>query len=235
MATTVSTLLAYCETKTQAGAGNLNGSNGLSFLNEAMLDFRSEMIKRGIDASQLQESYVATVSPPSAGNGSTFAYPSDMWALKTIEINMTDTTPANYLLASQIDVANMPGNTSFSWLRANRGISSPLFDDRGDTYEIFPAFTGSMNLVNAIRIFYFLQPTIYASTSTNLAYPDSLDWYILAMKICSLYYESLNKFQEADYWRNLYVERMNKLNTTLARGSQQPIQPTPLQITGFEF
>lgn len=235
MATTVATLLGYCEQKTQAGTGNLNASNGVSFLNEAMLDFRSEMIKRGIDASQTQESYVATVTPPTAGNGSTFAYPSDMFALKTIEVNMTNANPQDYLLASQLDVANIPGQMSFSWLRANQSTAAPLFDDRGDTYEIFPAFNSSMNLNNAIRIFYYLTPTIYTSTSDNLTYPDSLDWYILAMKICSLYYESLNKFQEADYWRVLYVERMNKLNTTLAQGSKQPIQNTGLPISGWEF
>lgn len=232
---TVSTLLAYCEQKTQAGTGNLNGSNGLSFLNEALTDFRSEMIKRGVDASQTQESYIPSVTPPAANNGSTFAYPDDMFALKTIEVNMTDSGTQNFILATQLDVANIPGQSSFSWLRLNQPTTAPLFDDRGDTFEIFPAFTQSMNLTNAVRIFYYLEPTPYASTSDTLTYPDSLDWYILATRVCSLYYESLNKFNEADYWRNLYVKKMADLNTTLARGSQQPIQPTGLQMSGWEF
>lgn len=235
MATSVSTFLAYCEQKTQAGTGNLNGANGIAFLNEAMLDFRGEMIKRGVDASQTQEAYVASVSVPALGNGSTFAYPSDMFALKTIEVNMTNSNPLNYILATQLDVANMPNQVSFSWLRANQSASQPLFDDRGDTYEIFPSFAAGTNTSNAIRLFYFLTPTTYTSTSDNLAYPDSLDWYTLAGKVCSLYYESLNKFQEADYWRNLYIDRLNRLNTTLARGSQQPITPIPLQINGWQF
>lgn len=235
MATTVSQLLAYCEQKTQAGTGNLNGSNGISFLNEALIDFRGEMIKRGVDASQTQESYVASVGVPALGNGSTFAYPSDMFALKTIEVNMTDTGAQNYRLATQLDVSNIPGEVSFSWLRLNQSITDPLFDDRGDTFEIFPAFNVAMNTTNAIRIFYYLNPTPYTATSDNLAYPDSLDWYILATRVCSLYYESLNKFQEADYWRNLYIKKMGDLNTTLARGSQQPIQPTALPITGWQF
>lgn len=235
MSTTVSQLLAYCETKTQAGVGNLNGSNGLSFLNEALIDFRGEMIKRGVDASQTQESYIASVTPPSANNGSTFPYPSDMFALKTIEVNMTDSTTQNFLLATQLDVANIPGQSSFSQLRLNQPSSNPLFDDRGDTFEIFPAFAAGMNLTNAVRIFYFLTPTPYSATSDTLIYPDSLDWYILATRVCSLYYESLNKFQEADYWRGLYVKKMNDLNTTLARGSQQPIQPTGLTLSGWEY
>lgn len=235
MSTTVSQLLAYCETKTQAGVGNLNGANGISFLNEALIDFRGEMIKRGVDASQTQEAYVASVTPPALGNGSTFAYPPDMFALKTIEVNMTDSGAQNYQLATQLDVSNIPGQSSFSWIRLNQPTTSPLFDDRGDTYEIFPSFSSSMNLSNAIRIFYYLNPTPYASTSDTLVYPDSLDWYILATRVCSLYYESLNKFPEADYWRGLYVKKMADLNTTLARGSQQPIQPTGLTLTGWEF
>jgi hypothetical protein len=233
---TVSDLLAYAELKTQAGTGNLNtASVGLKFLNEALLDFRGEMIKRGVDASQTQESYVASVSVPALGNGSTFAYPSDMFALKTIEVNMTDTNPQNYRLATQLDVSNIPSQVSFSLLRANQSAQNPLFDDRGDTYEIFPSFASSMNTTNAIRIFYYLNPTPYTSTADTLVYPDSLDWYILAIRVCSLYYESLNKFSEADYWRNLYVKKMADLNTTLARGSQQPIQPTGLQLSGWEF
>ena len=92
-----------------------------------------------------------------------------------------------------------------------------------------------MNLTNAIRISYYLNPTPYTSTSDTLVYPDSLDWYILATRVCSLYYESLNKFAEADYWRGLYVNKMASLNTTLGRGSEQPIQPTGLTDTGWSY
>lgn len=236
MATTAAQLLTYCEQKTQAGTGTLNNATfGLNALNEAMITSRMEMIKRGVDASQLQESYVASVSAPATGNGSTFAYPSDMWALKTIEVNMTDTNPGNYITATQLDVANIPGQSSFSWLRLNQPISSPLFDDRGDTYEIFPSFSASANKTNAIRLFYFLAPTPYSSTSSDIAYPDALNIYILATKICAIYFESLNKFQEADIWNARHEKELEKLNTTLARGSQQPAQPSPIPLTGFEY
>ncbi len=235
MSTTVSTLLAYVEQKTQAGTGTLNGANGISFLNEALLDFRGELIKRGIDAAQTQESYVATVSTVTLPTGSTFAWPTDMFFLKTISVNFTDTTANNYIQAQQVDVSNVPGNGTFEWLRANQPTAQPLFDDRGDTFEIFPAFQTGMNLTNAIRIFYFLTPTPYASTSDTLSYPDSLDWYILAIKVASLYYESLNKFEEAAYWRKLYEARVAKVETTLAQGSQQPLEAQGLALTGFEY
>lgn len=232
---TVSQLLAYCEQKTQAGTGNLNSATtGLTFLNEALLDFRMEMIKRGVDASQTQESY-ASASVPASGNGSTFAYPSDMFALKTIEVNMTDGSAQNYLTATQVDVANIPGQSSFSWLRLNQPVTNPLFDDRGDTFEIFPSFASAMNLTNALRIFYYLTPTPYTATADTLVYPDSLNQYLLATKICSLYYESLSKFQDANDWNTKYNLGLNKLNTTLAQGSKQPIQPTGLQMSGWEF
>ncbi len=231
----VSDLLAYAETKTQGGAGTLNSSLGLGYLNEALIDYTTELIKRGVDASQIQESYVASVSVPASGNGSTFAYPSDMFALKTIEVNMTDANPNNYVLAQQVDVSNIPGNSSFSQLRLNQPSYSPLFDDRGDTYEIFPSFASSSNLTNAIRIFYYLAPTPYTTTGDTLAYPVTLDWYALALRVASIYFQALQKFNEANFWEGKYSERMTKMVTTLARGSQQPIEPTGLLLNGWEF
>lgn len=236
MAITVSNLLAYVELKTQAGTGTLNTTTtGLLFLNEALLDFRSELIKRGIDGAQLQESYVATVTVPAATNGSTFAWPDDMYFLKTISVNMNDTTANGYIQARAVDVANTPDQTSFEWLRNNQPAWSPLFDNRGDTFEIFPSFANASNLSNAIRILYYLTPTPYTSTSDNLTYPDTLDWYILAIKVAVVYYESLNKFDEAGIWNQRYIDRLNKLITTQAPGSKQPIQSQGLVMDGWNY
>lgn len=235
MAITLNTAINYIRQKVQTDSTGLPDADAIAFWNEALLNYRSELIKRGVDAAQLQESYVPTVSSPASGNGSTFSYPSDMYFLKTIEVNMTDTNVNNYRTATQLDVANTPSQVSFSWLRNNQPASQPLFDDRGDTYEIFPSFANATNLTNAIRIIYYLQPTLYTATSDNLVYPDSLNWYILAEKTSALYYESLNKFDEAEYWNNKYAADLEKQTVTLAQGSKQPIQPTGLQITGWEF
>lgn len=236
---TTGTLLSYVETKTQAPAGTLNSATGISFLNEAMIDLRSELIKKGIDAAQTQESYIATVTVPTYPTPSTFAYPSDMYVLKTIEVNMTDTTQQNYLVAQQVDQANLPSSlnqqTSFDFIRVNQPTNQPLFADNGDTFEIFPTFTTGMNLTNAIKIIYYLQPIPYTTTSDNLAYPDLLDVYILAERVAALYYESLNKFSEAAYWMEKSNSRLSRVGVSLARGSQQPIQPQGLGITGWEF
>lgn len=237
MATTTGTLLTYVETSTQAGTGTLNNTTtGIPMLNDAMLDFRSELIKRGVDAAQTQESYANGASTTSGGfTYSTFSWPSDMFRLKVLEVNMTDTNPQNYILAMPVDVANLPENTAFDYLRANQPTSEPVFDNRGDTYEIFPSFAYAPNTTNAIHIIYYLTPTTYSTTSDTLNYPDSLDWYILAIKVKAIYYQSLGKFDEADYWEKQYQARLNKLHDSIAPGSQQPIQAQGLPLTGFEY
>lgn len=235
MSTTLNTVLNYVRQKAETDSAGISDANGINFWNEAMLDFRTELIKKGIDAAQVQESYVPSVSVPASGNGSTFAYPSDMYFLKTIEVNATDSSVLNYTQAQQVDVANTPSEVSFSYLRENQPATTPLFDDRGDTYEIFPSALHWTNLANAIRIFYYLQPTLYTSTGDTLNYPDSLDWYTIALKTVAVYFESLQKFNEAEYWNNKYSARLTKFTSTLAQGSKQPITPIPLQLTGFEY
>jgi len=46
---------------------------------------------------------------------------------------------------------------------------------------------------------------------------------------------SLGKFEEAQAFNNKYEERVLQLIATLGRGSQQPLQATPIQLDGFEF
>lgn len=223
--TTTGQLLTYVETKTQAPVGGINNSTvGIPMLNEAMLDLRSELIRKNINASQTQEAYIASVTPPTYPNPSTFAYPSNMYILKTIEVNMTDTTQENYVVAQQVAVANLPKNTSFDWIRVNQDPTQPCFEDRGDTFEVFPTFTSSMNLVNPIKIIYFLQPSPYVTTSDTLQYPDLLDVYILAERVAAIYYQSLNKFNESEYWMGKSNARLAKLGGSLEQGSQQPLQ-----------
>jgi len=232
---TTGTLLTYVETKTQAGTGSLSVSTpGIDFLNEAMLDLRSELIRRGIDAAQIQESY-ATASLPAAGQGSTFAFPSDLFRLKTIEVNMTDTNQNNYISCGALEMANTPNNTSYDFLRKNQPITNPLVDNHGDTFEIYPSFVSGMNLTNSIKIVYFLVPTLYTTTGDTLAYPDSLHSYILADKVAAIYFQSLSKFNEADKWNEDYKKKLDNLVEAIAPTSQQPVETQGLPLTGWEF
>src|SRR3990167_348445 len=230
----LSTVLAFSRAQAQTDSNGLTDANGIIFANEALQDFHRRLVNKGVDASQLQESYT-TATVPTAGDGSTFLYPTDMMFLKAIEINYTDTTANNYLTALQLDVSNLKGQSSFSWLRGNADKNAPQFDDRGDWFEVFPAFTSADNLTKAIRIIYFKKPTDYTAVGDTVAYPENLDQAILGWRIAASYYYSLNKMDEGNMFNDKYEERVNQYINTLARVVQQPLQATPLSISGWEF
>lgn len=227
---TLANTLAFSRAQAQTDSNGLTDTNGIIFANSRLADFHRQLVNNGVDASQLQEAY-CTIATPASGNGATATYPSDALALKAIEVNFTDTSPNNYLRAEQVDVSNLQDQTSFSFLRANQSTQKPLFDDRGDWYEIFPAQACT------VRIFYYLKPTEYTSTSDTIAYPISQDYRILGWGICADYYYSLNKFEEGQMFEKKYQDGVNKYISTLGRGSSQPIQASEVNIgnNGWQF
>jgi|SRR3990167_8570725 len=229
---TLSNVLTFSRAQAQTDINGLSNANGIIFGNEALLDFRRRLIVAGVDASQLQEAYRDGI----AGTG-TYLYPTDMFWLKTIELNYSGTTSQDYKVATQVDVANIPGNKSFGWLRTNANPQTPYFDDRGDWYEIFPTPTGIHNTSQLIRIFYYLEPTEYTAASDTVVYPESLDYRILGWRIASNYLYSLGgeNMAKGDAFNAKYEERVKQLIATLSRGSQQPLQATGIQLTGWEF
>ena len=226
----VSDTLSFARTQAQTDSNGLTNASGLIWANEALLDFSRRLIAAGVDAAQLQESY-----RDGAVNTGTYLYPTDMFWLKTIELNYANSTGDAYVTATQLDVANIPGGKSFGWLRTNASTETPYFDDRGDWYEIFPTPTAAHNVSQLIRIFYYLEPTEYTAVSDTISYPASLDHRILGWRIASNYLYALGKIKEGDAFNLKYEERVKQLIATLSRGSQQPIQATPLSITGWEF
>jgi len=227
---TVTDALSFARAQSQTDIQGLDDANGLIWANEALLDYRRKLIAKGVDASQLQESFRdGTVDT------GTYLYPSDMFWLKSIELNYANSDASGYKIASQVDVSNLPANKSVGWLRTNAATNSPRFDDRGDWYEIFPTPTSSHNTSELIRIFYFLEPTEYTAVGNTIAYPESLDTRILGWRIASNYLYSLGKIIEGDAFNLKYEERVKQIIATLSRGSQQPITATPIQLTGWEF
>lgn len=220
---TLSTVLTFSRAQAQTDSNGLSDTNGIIFANSRLVDFHRQLVNHGVDASQIQEAYCDAVVP-TTGNGTTLAYPSDCLALKTIEVNYQDTQPSNYIRAEQVDVSNLSGQNSFSNLRQNASTQSPQFDDRGDWYEVFPSFQSGNNISQAIRLFYYLKPTEYTSTSDTVGYPESQDYRILGWGICADYYYSLNKFDEGMVFEKKYQDRVTQYISTLGRGSQQPIQ-----------
>lgn len=226
----LSDALSFARAQSQTDSNGLTNANGIIFGNEALVDFRRRLIATGVDAAQLQESYRdGTV------NVGRYLYPTNMFWLKEIEVNYAGTAADGYITATQLDVANIPGNRSIGWLRTNASPSRPYFDDHGDEFEIFPTPTAAHNVTSLVRIFYYLEPTEYSAVVDTVVYPENLDYRALGWRIASNYLYSLGKIEEGLAFNMKYEERVKQLIATLARGSQQPIQATPLSLTGWEF
>lgn len=227
---TYANAITYARQKAQTDSNGISDTNGLAWACDAGQDITRIMVERDLDAAQTKEWY-ATISP-SANPPGQFAWPSDMYALKTVEVNFTGSAQNNYLQATPMDVANIQG-ASFDWLRANQSTQWPLFDNRGNTGEIFP----SPAVSTIVRIFGFLQFTEPTLTTDTIPYPLSLDWRVVGDKIVTSYYESLGdaKANFAAKSEAKYQKRLNDLIQILAPSSQQPIQPTPLQLDGWNL
>ena len=224
----LSDALSFSRAQAQTDINGLSNANGIIFANEALVDFRRRLIAAGVDASQLQEAY----RDGTASTG-TYLYPTDMFWLKAIELNYGGTNADGYITATQLDVSNIPGGQSIGWIRTNASTSKPYFDDRGDWFEIFPTPTSALSQL--IRIFYYLEPTEYSAVGDSIVYPESLDYRALGWRIASNYLYSLGKVDEGLAFNLKYEERVKQIIATLSRGSQQPIQATPLSLTGWEF
>ncbi len=231
MAAQVSTAITYARQKAQTDSNGITDTTGLAWANNGLLDITRDLITRGVDAAQVAESYTTSLaSDTPAGQ---FAWPGDMWMLKTIEVDYTNTGGTNYVQAHKLDVSNLQFQTSWDFLRVNQSVASPQFTNHGDTGEIFPTpVTGSPCLV---QIYYYLTPTEYSSIGSTVNYPQSLDYRVLGDKILTSYYQSLEKFDIADKWAAEYAKKVNDAFTILAPQSKQPIYPDRLHLTGFEY
>jgi hypothetical protein len=228
MATSVLSAIQFAQQLAQTDSNNIGSVLGLALYNDALQTMTRDLVNRNIDAAQTQEAYrnLTTNSP------NTYLWPGDMFALKTIEVNFTDATQQNYLQATAMDVANIQGR-SFDWLRVNQPQDQPIFDNRGDQFEIFPTPTTAN--ANGIRIFYFLTPTEAPDVGTAIVYPQTLDYRALSAKMASMYYKTQNDLNMAEVYENEYASRIGKIINILAPSSQQPIQPQPLRMNGWNF
>lgn len=226
---TIADAVTYARQKAQTDSNGISDTNGLAWANSGLFDITRELIKRNIDASQTQEVYATSLAsdvPPGQ-----FAWPANMWMLKTISVNYTDSSQQNFLQAKKLDVSNLQGQTSIDFVRVNQPTTDPQFTNHGDTGEIFPTPQSSA----LIKIFIYLQPTEYSSTSSTINYPQSLDYRVLGDKILESYYQSLENFDISMQWGAQAVKKINDSINILAPQSQQPISPTPLQLPGWNL
>lgn len=230
---TLTNVLQFARAQAQTDANGIKSAsatdNGILFANAALLDFRRRLQADGVDAAQLQESY--TDMDADVG---TYLYPTDMYWLKAIQLNYSGNNANDYITAQQVDVSNLPSNVqSFGWFRENASTEQPFFNDMGDWFEIFPTpLTASSQ---GIRIWYFKEVAEYTGVNDTISYPESLDYRILGWRIASLYYKSLNKFDEATDFDNEYEKMVRDIIQTLGKGVQQPMQAMPIQDTGWQY
>lgn len=226
---TVASAITYARQKALTDSNGISDTNGLAWANNGLLDITRDLIARGIDAAQTQEAY-ATVSSSDNPPGR-FAWPSTMYALKTIEVDYTGAGGDAFIQASKLDVANLQGRTSWDFIRKNQATYSPQFTNHGDTGEIFPT-----PITNAtVRIFHYLQPTEYTSVSDTINYPQLLDYRALGDKILIGYYEAQQDWDAVKVWDERYMKKINDAIVILAPQSKQPIQAERLHMTGWNF
>lgn len=228
MATSVLAAITYAQQLAGTDANGIGSVLGLALYNDSLQAMTRDLVNRNIDAAQTQEAYrnLTTSSP------NTYLWPSDMFALKTIEVNFQDSTQQNYLQAMPLDVANIQ-NQSFDWLRVNQSVSQPLFDNRGDQFEIFPTPTNANT--DGIKIFYYLLPTEVTNVGQAIVYPQTIDYRALSAKMASTYYKSQTDTDMALVYEQDYQDRIKKIINILAPASQQPISPEPLAISGWNY
>jgi hypothetical protein len=228
VSTSVLSAITYSRQLAQTDSNGISDTLGLALYNDALQTWTRDMLNKNIDASGVQEEYrnLTTDSP------NTYLWPADMYALKTIEVNWQDTEQQNYIQATPVDVSNVQ-KRSFSWLRANQSQQHPMFDNRGDWFEIFPTPTTANT--NGIRIFHFLKPTEVTTTDEAIVYPQLLDYRALSCKMASMYYKTQNDVEMAAIYEQEYQERISKINRITEQGTQQPKTPLPLQISGWSY
>lgn len=229
MAVTVGDAITYARQKALTDSNGISDTKGLAWSNAAVVDVTRELIVRGVDAAGIQESY-ATLSSADAVPGR-FAWPSDMWMLKTIEVDYSGAGGGAYIQAAKLDVANLQFGTSWDYLRLNQSVQAPQFTNHGDTGEIFPTPTSSA----LIRIFYYLKPTDATATTDLLTYPMTLDWRVIGDKIVEAYYQSLQRLDESTAWGQIAMKKIVDSINILAPQSKQPIQAEKLHMTGWNF
>jgi len=249
---TLSTIIQLARTYLQTDSNGLVDSDAIILASEALLADTSDLIMRGIDAASIFEVYMnatdqtgiypwpdgvtATWTPATGFSGT----PPTLWMLKTVNVNYQDTTLGNYVEPDIVDVGNLPKGQSYQWLRKNQASDNPLLDNRGATFEIFPApdYTNrNNNLTKFFYAMYFTAPIVYTATSSTVLYPFNLNQNVLARRMAQIQASRGNEEMQSIAKENEkeHLNELNKLETILKRGSQKSIIPQGLSLTGREF
>lgn len=236
MAVAVSDILAYSRILAKTDSNGItNTTNGTFFVNEALFDFRRKLtvLRKDLFIKEAQRSIQASQIKGGATPGK-FLFPADMWLLKNIQVNLTDPTNQDlYYEAAQVDSSNLQGKTSWEYVKKNQPKTSPVFDFRGDWFEIAPT-PEDTNAGNALKIFYFEAPTEVTAITNTLSFPETLDYRTLCYKVAAIYLGTLGN-PEAAILEAKYEAMLKGTADVTGQGSQSPIKTIPFQDTGWKY
>ncbi len=230
---TLSDVIRQARLKALTDSNGLTDTDAIDYANEAILDLRMHLIGKREDLFNQEAKRSITSNEINIGAyPGKFTFPTDMYLLKSIEVNLQDpTNPLLFVTPEQIDASNLAEGVTLDFLRQNQPISSPMIDVHGDWFEIFP--TPTQALTNALKINYFIAPQTFVATTDNINYPESLDYMVLAYKIASIYLENTSKDntkQEAEY-----EKKTNQIIAVIGSGMQTPLQSKGLPISGWQY
>lgn len=241
MSILVSDVIALARKFAHTDSVGLPDANGIDFLNAAMLEQQKMLIVER-ESLFIQEAY-RDLTAEILDNGSSpgkVLFPSDLWFLKQIEINIQDTSNQNlYFPATPADSSNLQPGNSLDALRANQPVNKPLILNNGDWFEVLPTpksavITDLTKVTKAFRIQYFKAPVVFVATTDALVYPFTLDFRPLARKVAAIYLEPLNR-DESDVQDAKFKSGTDELVGMLDTGSELQTTAQDIGLTGYEF
>lgn len=236
---TLDTPIANARTLLQTDINGLPNATAISLANEAQYAIIADLIKRGINAAAVQESYENATTQVGS-----YLWPSDLWLVKEVMVNYIDTNQYNYIECNIVDAGNLPAGMNLQTMRYNQSKTNPVIENRGDWFEILPApnSTNGDNLTQFFRLFYFLAPTLFVSsagdgTDVTVPYPLSLDPYLLSSRMAQI--QALKAGEDgatkAQEYGQLYLSKLDTIENIIKKPSQKNPVATGLPLTGFEF
>ncbi|MDE2233389.1 MAG: hypothetical protein KGJ90_04745 [Patescibacteria group bacterium] len=232
--------MGNARTLLQTDSNGLINADAISLSNEAQYAVIADLIKRGINAAQIQESYENATT-----DVGTYLWPSDLWLPKEVMVNYIDTNDYNYVECDIIDSGNLPTGENIQTIRYNQSKVNPVIENRGDWFEIFPAPSTTKstdNLTQFFWLFYFLAPVKFVSsvgdgTDVTVPYPLNLDAWLLAYRMAQI--QSMRGDDEAQaraaQYEKQYLMRLDTIENIIKKPTQKSITPTGLPLTGYEF
>lgn len=237
---TLDTPITNARTLLLTDINGLTNPDAISLANEAQYAIIADLIKKGINAAQIQESFENATDMVG-----TYLWPADLWLVKELMVNYIDSTQKNYVEVSILDPGNLPAGMNIEVIRANQSTTNPCIVNYGDWFEILPAPNNSVdgqNLTSFFELFYYLAPTLFVSaagdgTDVTVPYPLSLDPYLLSSRMAQIH--ALRGDEEmmtrAKGYGELYAQKLDTIEIIIQKPTQKSTVATGINLTGNEF